>query len=164
MKKSFTDKQKRFVTEYLIDLNATAAAKRAGYSEKSADKIGPELLGKTSIQEALSKALAKRSERTEITQDWVLSRLQTVAERCLQAAAVIDKEGNPTGEYKFDSSGANKSLELLGKHLKLFTEKVELTGKDGGPMQIENLTNEELDAKIAELTGRLGITLPGSAG
>ena len=164
MKKSFTDKQKRFVTEYLIDLNATAAAKRAGYSEKSADKIGPELLGKTSIQEALSKALAKRSERTEITQDWVLSRLQTVAERCLQAAAVIDKEGNPTGEYKFDSSGANKSLELLGKHLKLFTEKVEVTGKDGGPMQIEKLTNEELDAKIAELTGRLGITLPGSAG
>lgn len=164
MKKGLTPKQKRFVDEYLIDLNATAAAKRAGYSEKSADKIGPELLGKTSIQEALSKALAKRSERTEITQDWVLSRLQTVAERCLQAAAVIDKEGNPTGEYKFDSSGANKSLELLGKHLKLFTEKVELTGKDGGPMQIENLTNEELDAKIAELTGRLGITLPGSAG
>ena len=128
MKGKPTPKQKRFVEEYLIDLNATAAAKRAGYSEKSADKIGPELLGKTSIQEALSKALAKRSERTEITQDWVLSRLQTVAERCLQAAAVIDKEGNPTGEYKFDSSGANKSLELLGKHLKLFTDRVEQSG------------------------------------
>ena len=138
MKKSFTDKQKRFVDEYLIDLNATAAAKRAGYSEKSADKIGPELLGKTSIQEALSKALAKRSERTEITQDWVLSRLQTVAERCLQAAAVIDKEGNPTGEYKFDSSGANKSLELLGKHLKLFTDVKEIK------LDVSKLSDEEL--------------------
>ncbi|KKL62131.1 hypothetical protein LCGC14_2188330, partial [marine sediment metagenome] len=66
-----TPKQERFVEEYLIDLNATQAAVRAGYSEKNAGKIGPELLGKTRVVVAIADAVAKRSERTEITQDQV---------------------------------------------------------------------------------------------
>ena len=54
-----TEKQKRFVQEYLVDLNATAAAKRAGYSEKTADRIGPELLGKTCVSAAIQEAIKK---------------------------------------------------------------------------------------------------------
>lgn len=64
-----TDKQKRFVAEYLVDLNATAAARRAGYSAKTADRIGPELLGKTCVSEAIQDAIQERQQRTEITQD-----------------------------------------------------------------------------------------------
>ena len=67
-----TDRQQRFVAEYLIDLNATQAAIRAGYSKKTADRIGPELLGKTCVSEAIQAAKAARSKRTEITQDRVL--------------------------------------------------------------------------------------------
>ncbi|OGT55494.1 MAG: terminase [Gammaproteobacteria bacterium RIFCSPHIGHO2_12_FULL_63_22] len=70
-----TPKQEAFVREYLIDLNATAAARRAGYSQKNADRIGPELLGKTCVAAAIEKALAKRAERAEIDAAYVLKRL-----------------------------------------------------------------------------------------
>jgi phage terminase small subunit len=73
-----TPKQKRFVEEYLIDLNATQAAIRAAYSKKNADKIGHELLGKTRVSEAIKEAMDKRSQRTEITQDRVLQELAKV--------------------------------------------------------------------------------------
>jgi phage terminase small subunit len=73
-----TDKQAAFVKEYLIDLNATQAAIRAGYSSKNADKIGSELLRKTRVSEAIQKAKDKRSKRLEITQDRVLKELAKV--------------------------------------------------------------------------------------
>ncbi|WP_425602941.1 terminase small subunit [Hoeflea algicola] len=68
-----------FVKEYLVDLNATQAAIRAGYSKRNADKIGPELLGKTRIAEAISKAKDERSGRVEVTADMVLERLWNIA-------------------------------------------------------------------------------------
>lgn len=70
-----TPKQEAFIREYLIDLNATQAAIRAGYSARNAGKIGPELLGKTRIATEIEKAKEKRAERTQIDADWVLSRL-----------------------------------------------------------------------------------------
>jgi len=73
--KKLTPKQERFVAEYLIDLNATQAAIRAGYSAKTADKVGSQLLGKTRIAEAVSHAKKERIARIEIDADWVLKRL-----------------------------------------------------------------------------------------
>ena len=130
-------KQRLFVAEYMVDLNATQAAIRAGYSIKTANKIGPELLGKTSITEAIAEQLKNREARTLVTADYVIRSLVNVAERCQQAEEVLDRQGNPTGEYRFDSSGANKALELLGKNLKLWTEKTEVTGKDGAPIALQ---------------------------
>ena len=74
-----TEKQKRFVEEYLIDLNAKQAAIRAGYSVKNADKIGSELLGKTRVREAVSEAIAERSRRTGVNQDRVVRELARIA-------------------------------------------------------------------------------------
>lgn len=74
-----TPKQQRFVDEYLIDLNATQAAIRAGYSPKTADKIASQLLGKTRVAEAIEQAKAERSERTKITQDDVLKMWHDLA-------------------------------------------------------------------------------------
>lgn len=74
-----TEKQARFVAEYLVDMNATEAAKRAGYSEKTAYSIGFENLRKPEIQEAIQAAMAERAKRTEITQDMVLRELAKVA-------------------------------------------------------------------------------------
>lgn len=76
-----TPKQQRFVEEYLIDLNATQAAIRAGYSVKTAPKIGTENLHKPVIAEAIAVALADRSERTEVTQDMVIAGLHVEARR-----------------------------------------------------------------------------------
>lgn len=140
-----TDKQKEFVRQYLVDLNATQAAVRAGYSVKTASRIGPELLGKTWVREAIEKAQAKRARRVEVTQDYVLSNLVEVVERTMQRAPVTDRKGEQVTDeegravWTFDAKGANKALELLGKHLGIFTDKVkaEVSGLDGGPVASE---------------------------
>jgi phage terminase small subunit len=124
-----TAKQESFVREYLIDLNATQAAIRAGYSEATAKEMGYENLTKPHIKGKIDKAINERSEKLQISAEYVLSSLKEVAERCMQATPVYDSDGEPTGEYRFEHSGANKALELLGKHLKLFTDKVEQSGE-----------------------------------
>lgn len=111
-----TNKQEMFCAEYLIDLNATQAAIRAGYSEKTAKDIGCENLAKPNIQAKLAVLMKERSEKTKIDAAWVLTQAAKVHQMCMQAEPVF-VGGEPTGEYKFDSSGANKSLEIIGKHV-----------------------------------------------
>lgn len=126
-----TAKQKQFGDEYIIDLNSTQAAIRAGYSVKTAKEIGYENLTKPHIAEYIQGLMDKRGEKLDISSEWVLNSLKSVADRCMVAEPVMVRGENgmePSGEFKFDSSGANKSLELLGKHLKLFTDKVEHSG------------------------------------
>lgn len=137
---AITEKQKRFAEEYIIDLNATQAAIRAGYSEKTSMEQGYQLLQKTLVQQYIQQLMDKRSKKTEITAEWVLNSIKEVAERCMQKVPVMyfdketkmyvqEKTEDGEGVWQFDSSGANKSLENLGKHLKLFTDKVEHSGE-----------------------------------
>ena len=123
-----TNKQEMFCKEYLIDLNATQAAVRAGYSVKTAQKIGSENLLKPLVAKQIQILFDTRADKVELNSEWVLRNLEKVANRCMTAEPVMVKGENgmeESGEYKFDSSGANKSLELIGKHLKLFTDKIE---------------------------------------
>lgn len=136
---ALTGKQQLFIDEYLIDLNATQAAIRAGYSEKTAGQIGDENLKKPQIAQIVQEAMNKRAERTQVTADYVLRTITETIERCRQAQPVLDREGQPTGEYKFDSTAVLKGAELLGKHLKMFTDKTELTGKDGAELPSINV-------------------------
>lgn len=108
---ALTPKQQRFVQEYLIDLNATQAAIRAGYSVKSADKIGSQLLGKAGVSQAIEAAQTRRKERTELTQDWVVERLRAEAD---------DHSEDATHSARI------RALELLGKHLGMFVDRVEV--------------------------------------
>lgn len=135
-----TDKQKRFVQEYLIDLNATQAAIRAGYSEKTARFIGHENLTKPNIQSLIEQKQKKIEEKTGVTIEWVIAELVDTYDHCRQKVAVLDHEGNETGEWKFEPGSAVRSLELLGKHLGMFKEKVEITGKDGKQIEIHTST------------------------
>ncbi|WP_258248061.1 terminase small subunit [Aggregatibacter actinomycetemcomitans] len=132
------DKQKRFIQEYLIDLNATQAAIRAGYSEKTAYSIGQENLNKPEIQRVIAEAQNKRSERTQIKQDDVIRMLLENIEIASGKKAVIKTEirksedgelvGDDIAQFVYESSSVNRSLELLGKHLGMFSEKVEVSG------------------------------------
>lgn len=146
-----TEKQQRFVDEYLIDLNATQAAIRAGYSAKNADKIGSELLGKTRVAEAISEKMADRSKRTGVNQDRVVLELAKIA--FVNAADVIDpesatiKEGATSDdtaaiqsvkvkvipgkkgegvEREIRLNDKLKALELLGKHLGMWNDKLDV--------------------------------------
>ena len=111
------EKQKQFCEEYIIDLNGTQAAIRAGYSEKTANRIASELLSKLDIQEYICELKNKRSERVKYSQDELMRDILEVKNRCMQANPVLDKEGNETGIWKFDSNGANKALDMLAKHV-----------------------------------------------
>ena len=125
------DKQRLFCLEYLKDLNATQAAIRAGYSERTAGSQGFDLLKKPEIQEEITKAKMQRMEEVKIDANWVLKQAVSVHNRCMQAEVVTDRNGEPVLDYggkvvyKFDSSGANKALEIIGKHIDVqaFNEK-----------------------------------------
>jgi len=129
---ALTPKQQAFVREYIVDLNASASAVRAGYSPKTSMEQGYQLLHNTSVAEAIAKEQAKRAGKVGLDAEWVLKRLKDISDRCMTAEPVMvfDRELREmveTGEYRFDSSGANKSTELIGKHLAMFTDKVDVS-------------------------------------
>lgn len=114
-----TPKQVRFIEEYLVDLNATQAAIRAGYSARTANRIGPENLSKPVIAEAIQIAQLARSERTQITVDKVLEDIELIKLNAMQQ----EDDGK-----MINHAGALKACELQGKHLKMFVDKVEHSG------------------------------------
>lgn len=128
MMPKLTDKQKRFCDEYLIDLNATQAAIRSGYSKKTAQQMGSENLLKPVIQAYIEQKQKKIAEKNNISVEWVITRLVENCDRSMQAVAVLDHEGNETGEYRYEANAANRSLELIGKHLGMFGDKLQLNG------------------------------------
>lgn len=145
-----TKKQKRFVEEYLIDLNATQAAIRAGYSPDTAKEQGSRLLSNVNISAEVSRAMAERSKRTGVNADRVVRELAKIA--FVNADDVIDAEtatvkpdasrddtaaiqsvkvktfGEDGLEREIKMADKIKALELLGKHLGMFRDKVELSG------------------------------------
>ena len=107
---NLTNKQAAFVGEYLIDLNATQAAIRAGYSAKTAEQMGYQLLQKTSVKQTIDAAIAKRAEKTERTAMDVLKDIQGLAQ-----TAKTEYMAEPKNASLLN--GALKALELEGKHL-----------------------------------------------
>ena len=119
-------KQKMFCDEYLVDLNGTQAALRAGYSIGCATSQASRMLAMPKIQQYLETKRRKLEIKTEMSAQYVLQNLKDVAERCMSAQPVVNMAGKPVLDdngnpvYRFDSAGANKALELIGKHLGVF--------------------------------------------
>jgi len=128
---NLTEKQQRFCQEYLIDLNGTQAAIRAGYSKKTADMQASRMLTKDKINDYLGGLRADIANSNKITVEKVLAGLQLNIKRAMQEEPVYDQEGNATGEYTYHGSVVNKAYELLGKHLGMFTDKIQHTGELG---------------------------------
>jgi phage terminase small subunit len=123
-KKALTPKQARFVDEYLVDMNATQAAIRAGYSAKTANPAAARLLVNVSISEEIQSRRNKLAKKSEVDAQYVIDNLVST----LRKASGIDPIPGDDGEdiYRFNGAVANKSLELLGKNLGLFTDKLEV--------------------------------------
>ena len=150
----FTTKQQRFVDEYLVDLNATKAAKRAGYSRKSAYSQGHRLLKNAEIQSALTDAMLERSRRTGLSQDWVVEKLIENVRRAMAEVPVLDRQGIETGEYRYNGTVANRALELLGKHQSMFTDKTVVSGNSAELLQAEKVTDLEVARRLGFLLTR----------
>ena len=138
-----TEKQKRFCDEYLIDLNATQAAIRSGYSAKTAKKIGQQNFTKLDIQEYINKRLAEKEAELIADQDEILRTLTRVLRRqemdtvvvtCKERSSKYDEKGKKVTIEKevpqlvqvpTKVSDLIKAAELLGKRYALFTDKVE---------------------------------------
>lgn len=166
-KGALTPRQSAFVAEYLVDLNATQAAIRAGYSAKGADVTGSKLLVIPKVAAAVAEAKAARAEKTGITQERVLAELELLAFSDIDHYVIEDDgrvtlaEGAPPAakraiasikrkrrewsdgkgdghtveidiELKFWDKPGN--LKLAGRHVGLFPDRVEVTGKNGTPL------------------------------
>ena len=117
-----TAKQQRFVDEYLIDLNASQAAVRAGYSEHSARITASKLLTKANIQQAVNEGQAQRSQKTKIDAAWVLE--QAAQSYITNSTEYMDDQGRMV---PLNANAARGFLELAGKHVgvQAFKEKIE---------------------------------------
>lgn len=162
-----TDKQQRFVDEYLIDLNATQAAIRAGYSAKTADQQGSRMLANVKIKQAVAEKQAQRSKRTGVNQDRVVLELAKVAFAkmtdivdskgrikedaspddlaCIESIKYKESDNEYGGSVEREVKIASKlkALELLGKHLGMWSDKFNVT--------VEK--SEKLDDIISQLGG-----------
>jgi phage terminase small subunit len=178
MKGQINRQQARFVAEYLVDLDATAAAIRAGYSEKNASSLGYQLLQKSTVQAAVEAGRRKLMVTTEITQERVLSELARLAfsdvthydvdehgnvkaaegapKGAMRAISSIkrkvftDKDGNVSREVEIKLWDKPGPLRLAGKHVGLFQEKIEVTLPDLSKLPQEQLAALEAVGEALE--------------
>lgn len=147
---ALTPKQDRFIQEYLKDLNATQAAIRAGYSEKTASEVGYENLRKPQIAAEIDKRQAVIGYENDITVEWLLGEMKATY-----------MEARQSGEL----TAANKSLEMMGKHKGMFKERMELSGGlDNTTQSLDSMTPAERRARIDELNRRRGAGAAPTAG
>jgi phage terminase small subunit len=195
--RKLTPKQLRFCSEYLLDLNATQAAIRAGYSERTANEQAARLLVNVSIREEIDRRMVAREARTEITSDRVLQELarmafydpSSVATVTVPASeeeielgvgisngmitrpirgpgdlqylsddvrrCIIGWSWDKAGNFTLKLAAKTPPLEMIGRHLKMFTDKTEVTGKDGVPLvpaTATSLSPEQL-AQVERIRG-----------
>ena len=145
------DKQRRFVQEYLIDLNATQAAIRAGYSKKTAYSQGHDLLKKPEIQNAVTGGMAELAARAKITKSWLIEKSRNVFELALGLNTdALDRYGKPTGEQRRQLSAANKALENISKLTGHWVERQDVTVRT-----LDQMTRAELEAELAVTRDKL---------
>lgn len=157
---SLNAKELIFVKEYQKHGNSSKAAIAAGYAKNSAGVTGCRMLKKAKIANAISKDKKERCERLEIETDAVLESVKEIVERCMQIKPVIGpfgipvmvvtRDGERTAAYTFDAKNALKGLELLGKHVGAFPNKVEHSGPGGGPVPVSNMTDTDLEKFLNE--------------
>jgi phage terminase small subunit len=165
--KKLTPKQERFCLEYIVDLNGAQAAIRAGYSEATAKEIASENLTKPNVQRRVQELMSERGERTRITADRVIQEIERLAmfdpkdlvylANPQQIAELPEDVRRSIVGWKYDKDGVleiklakEKALEMLGRHHRLFTDKVET--KVDGELEVK-VSKVDLTERIKQLKG-----------
>lgn len=176
----FSIRERSFVEEYLVDFNGTQAAIRAGYSARTAGSIASELLKRPKIADALETAKANRLARTQYAADKVLAEMSTLAHSSVEHYAVsiegavtlaegappdamravkkvkrktrILKDGTVEHDVELELWDKPTPLKLMGRHVGLFPDRVEVTGANGAPLQA--MTEADLAQRAAELAAQ----------
>jgi phage terminase small subunit len=160
-------RHERFAQAIADGRRAGEAYLAAGYScgPQKARGHGHRLRTREDVQTRISELLRTRERvaekgmelavaQTALTKTWVLEKLRLNAERALQARPVLDKDGNPTGQYRYEGAVANRALELLGRSMGMFIERTE----QGKPGDFSHLSDEELDAQLTQRLKARGLT------
>ncbi|HEP6278708.1 TPA: terminase small subunit [Burkholderia vietnamiensis] len=166
-----TAKQQRFVDEYLVDLNASAAARRAGYSEKTAGQIGERLLKKVEVQHALAASMKARAARTEINADHVLKRMAEIDAMDLLDIMNDDMSLKPVSEWPkvwrqylsgfylaemFEGNGDAREMVGILKKIKWpdKLKNLEMLGRHFGMFNDKLELSKGPKVRVKDLTGR----------
>lgn len=181
-----TARQKAFVDNYLIDLNGTQAAIRAGYSANSANEQAYDLLARPHIAAAVERGKAQRAARVGVTQEQVLQEMALLANSSIEHYKITDdgylaptedapegvmraiqsvkrrkmvresQDGSITITYEIEFKLWDKPtpLKLMGRHTGLFPNRVEVTGKNGAPIELTALSSEQLQDRARQLAER----------
>ncbi|WP_034946122.1 terminase small subunit [Erwinia oleae] len=161
-----TDKQELFAREFIKDLNATQAAIRAGYSEKSSRNQGARMMANDDILKRIAELNQERLERVRVDADYVLRQAVKLHERCMQEVEPItDRRGEEITDeqgrtvYGFNAKGAVAALKLIGEHVTVQAFKqqtsTEITGADGAPVRIDvtSMTAQEAESVYKKMMG-----------
>ena len=117
--RKLTAKQERFVSEYLIDLNATAACKRAGYSAKTAHSCGPRLQANAGVASAIAHVKKGRAEATNIDSEWVLRQAVTLFQRCMQVVKPALRASRHSGVRWWEDPGKCRGIRFRMLHRRM---------------------------------------------
>lgn len=144
MSEQLTSRQELFCREYIIDYNGKQAAARAGYSEKSAETQAARLLRNDKVLSRVRELQAEQVKRLSISADWVILKLKETLDQCMAAVPVMVWDPDlkckvESGEYVFDSKGAERALELIGKHLGMFSGVAANTKNDNAVTIIDDI-------------------------
>jgi len=150
-------KKKKFATSFIKTVDPAKAAIDAGLSVA----VGKHLLRTPDVQAQIEEGLTQAAIAAGVSRQWVLEKLKQVALRCLQGEPVLDREGHETGEWKFDSGGANRALELIGKHLRIFDDDASAS-KQLGQSILRLLAQEAQEGRFAPVDAEVVERVPSS--
>lgn len=153
-----TPRRKAFCREYVKDFCGTQAAIRAGYSEAAARSEASRLLTFANVKEYIQKLENEAAKASNLTAEFVIAGLMDVYARCMEAQQVTLLGHAVEVKYTFNAKEANRALELLGKAVGLFRDRVEMTGGNGGAIQVDlsKVSAEERKKRLETLLNKRG--------